>query len=139
MRTEVKTLTIQAEEARRRLERAVGLKSKRAWSGFFATLGRCMPTSCWLESMITDPASPAANASRTAAAEPPKTQDAGSVQIDAPRKLKLVGFAPEAGDPHIFVGNLRNTKLFSKVTLESCQRDASLSGSYFRFELVCEW
>ena len=59
--------------------------------------------------------------------------------IDAPRKLEIVGYAPEAAQPHNFVSALKEKQVFSSVVLRGSQREPMLERSYYRFELVCHW
>jgi hypothetical protein len=65
--------------------------------------------------------------------------DAEAVTIDAPRKMRLAGYATDAAEPHRFVANLKDTAIFSHIALERSQREPKLDGYYFFFELVCEW
>jgi len=139
-RTELRSVTAEAERVRLQIERAKALRSKRAWSGMFALIASHMPVGSWLTLVATDPAKPTAGAryapasNRAKGAEPQQ-----AITIDAPRKLKISGYALNAGDPHEFVRGLKSTALFTKVQLEHSQRESILNGSYFQFEVVCEW
>lgn len=138
--TRLRAQTAQANETLLQLERARALRSKRAWSAMFAMIGRCMPAGCWLTSVATDPATPPA-ASRGATASR-KGADEGNPQtivIEAPRKLRVAGYATDVAEPHGFVANLKDTGVFTDVVLEHSRREPALDGYYFRFELVCEW
>ena len=61
------------------------------------------------------------------------------VTIEAPRKLRIAGYAPVAAHPYDIVSSLKETDVFASVALERSEREPVLDGSYFRFELVCEW
>jgi hypothetical protein len=161
VRTDLRTLSERAEQVRQHLERAAALRAKRAWSGLFAVIGSAMPESCWLVSLATEPATPGAagstvSSSRAGVArsralggadpaqsrrglEAPQTRESLTAEIDAPRKLRLVGYGPDAADPHVFVTNLKSAAVFTRVSLLRSERETVLDRSYFRFELVCEW
>ena len=62
-----------------------------------------------------------------------------AITIDAPRRLKIAGYAPDSARPYLFVENLKRTDAFEAVRLDSSQREPVLDGSYYHFELVCEW
>ena len=140
-RANLKTITAEASQMLVQIERAKALRAKRAWSGMFALLRDCMPDDCWLISIATDPAKPSARAARPAKSTKPDTEEASrrAVTIDAPRRLRVIGYAPDAAQPHAFVTNLKQTQAFAAVKLESSQRELVLDGSYFRFDLVVEW
>lgn len=139
-RAELRSVTAEADRMLLQIERAKALKSKRAWSGMLAMITSCISPGCWLTSIATDPAKPPAGSIRSRA---PEKKDADEAQraviIDAPRKLRITGYAPEAAQPHEVVTNLKNTEVFKRVVLERSQREPILDGSYFRFEVVCEW
>lgn len=141
IRTELRALTTQANQASVQLERADALRSKRAWSAMFAMIGRCMPAGCWLTSIATDPATPARGGDRhVALRRRDSTQDEPStVVIEAPRALRIAGYATNVAEPHEFVTNLKEAGVFTGVVLEHSRREPALDGSYFRFELACEW
>ena len=157
-RTELRSVTTAADEAFLHLQRAKALRSKRAWSGMLTLMANCLPTECWLVSLATDPEvpptaeamghpvqkTPTAPRRGTPGQETEKERDK-VVTIEAPRKLRITGFAPDAAQPLAFVTRLKETQAFRQVTLERSLREpgqavAPRSGeSYFRFELVCEW
>ena len=165
VRADLQTLNAQANQALVRLERAKALRSKRAWSAMFAMIGRAMPSGCWLTSVATDPATPkqgvvhrssapraratgghpalalGARISGAVSTRSPADGSAPSAPlvIDAPRELKIAGYATDAAEPHQFITNLKAAGVFSRVALERTHREPALGGSYFRFELVCEW
>ncbi len=140
-RDELRTLTVEEEQARRHVERAAALRSKRAWSGLLAVIGSCMPDSCWLVSMGTDPATPAAAKSQPQVRSPRISPGAGpsTLRVDAPRRFRLEGYAADAADPQVFVSNLKRTRVFADVRVGRSQREVMPEGSFFRFELICEW
>ncbi len=136
---DVQALSAEVDQVQRHVERAAALKSKRAWSGLFAQIGTCMPPSCWLASMVTDPAVPRGGPARSKVSDEAPAAEVVSVLIDAPRKLRLIGYAPDAAAPHEFVANLKRTDLFTDVRLEQSQQEAIRDGWRFRFQLLCEW
>ena len=139
-RTVLRAITAQVEQLRLQSERARALQTKRAWSGLIALIGDCMPEGCWLTAIATDPARPAGGPVRARSPDPrPDTAKEGAVIIDAPRKLEIVGYAPQAVQPYDFVSALKDTRVFSNTLLKRSQREPILDGSYYRFELVCEW
>lgn len=140
IRADLQSVTAEANEVLLQIERANALRSKRAWSGMFAVIASCLPADCWLASVATNPDAPKGRSIRAKApaqAEPGEQQRA--VTIDAPRALRISGYAPEASAPHAFVTALKDTQLFTRVVLQGSQREPVFDGSYFRFELACEW
>ena len=142
VRTELRALTSQANQALMQLERAHALRSKRAWSAMFALIEKGMPEGAWLVSMATDPATPPSGDGHKTEI---RDRDTGTdeqpaiVVIEAPRRLRMAGFAVDAAQPHEFVSSLKESKVFTNVSLEHLRRERVLDGSYFRFELICEW
>ena len=59
--------------------------------------------------------------------------------IDAPRKLRLIGYALNDAQPMEFVTRLKDAQVFQRVTLERSLLETSEEAQRFRFELVCEW
>jgi len=124
------------------LERAKALRSKRSWSGIIALLAATMPKGCWLVELATDPSAPLGQQVRKPASAPkdaPPDHVIPTVTIEAPRKLRIVGFASDPGEPLAFVSRLKQVAVFSRVDLKRTQREPMADGFYFRFELVCEW
>jgi hypothetical protein len=151
------------------VERANALRAKRAWSAMFALIASCMPADCWLASVATDPEAPAGGASpRSVVAvvpnpgvHPPPSpplarggaegvKDGGKreiVTIEAPRRLRMIGYAENDTQPLAFVTNLKESRVFQSVLLERAVRapDAAADpsvpsgGSIYQFEVVCEW
>lgn len=131
--------TGEANRALRQLERAGALRTKRAWSAVLNLLGRCMPPTCWLRSVATDPAAPPPGSSAHNPEPQASTGDASTLFIEAPRKLRIIGYALDSAHPHTFVINLKETGVFAKVRLERTLRTPVAGGEYFQFELLCEW
>lgn len=136
--------TAESAQVVKQLEHADALRAKRAWSGLLRTIGNRLPSSCWLTLMTTDPAVPSGGSaapppkpspvdSRTAASAPPE------VWMDAPRRLRLAGYAPDSAQPHQFVMNLKESYLFTDVRLTKTVQEPIRDGLYYRFELECEW
>jgi Tfp pilus assembly protein PilN len=139
-RKELRALTAQAAHAQIQLEHAESLRAKRAWSGVIARIASSLPDGCWLTALATDPATPSASRSAPPPAPAGSTSTApAELTLDAPRKLKMTGYARDAAHPHAFAGSLRETGLFSQVALRNSVREPVLDGFYFRFELECEW
>lgn len=137
---ELDAVTLAANDAHLRVERARALRSKRAWSGMLALIASRMPEGSWLTSIATDPSAPSQGTRRRRASgkATPKPSDQPII-MEAPRKLKIGGFTPNAGDPYEFVTSLKETEVFRAVALRTSQREPVYDGSYYRFELVCEW
>ena len=142
IRTELRALTFQANEALMQLEHAQALRSKRAWSAMFALIEKSMPEGTWLISIATDPATPPPGGGHNTAVRDRDTatdKQPAIVVIEAPRRLRVAGYAIDAAQPHEFVTNLKDSKVFTNVTLGLLRSEPVLDGSYFRFELACEW
>ncbi len=145
-RTELKSLSTEANELFLRLERAKALRSKRNWSGMFALLGKALPEGCWLSSLATDPDNPPPQQAVAKVLPPnaavPATPTTGKptpVFIEAPRRLRIVGQSMEASGPLAFVLQLKDAGVFRDVVLERSQREISDAQTTFRFEVVCTW
>ena len=140
-RAKLEATTTEVQQTRIRIDRANALRSKRAWSGLITLIGENLPDTCWLTSIATDPTAPTRQVRRTPAR--PGAADAEeaprAITIDAPRKLKLAGFATEAAEPHALVAALKETGAFTRVAVLESQRQPVHGGMYYRFELVCEW
>lgn len=157
LRGEVRTLAATAGQLQQRLERADALRAKRAWSGLLALIAEKLPPDCRLQSIATDPAKPPVDSiviapamqpapggqslsgvatATTPAAQPPPAR---TVLLDAPRKLRLVGFAGDPARPVAFVSSLKESGAFTHVNLERAQWEPARKDAHFRFELVCEW
>ncbi len=141
MRAGLRDVIVQVEQGRIRLDRADALRSKRAWSAMFATIGRCMPVGCWLTSIATDPPKPSQGSTRAGRTRAGHTPQDGKVNvvIDAPRMLRILGYAAGAAEPHAFVAGLKQTEVFADVFLVHSRSEPVLDGTYFQFEIVCEW
>lgn len=147
-RANLRVMAARASQAASRLERATALRSKRPWSRLLVMIGDYMPEGCWLTSIGTDPATPPAVAARrsrkprVAGGEPgrPESSDRrNTLVIEAPRKLRITGYATDAAEPLEFVSALKASGVFSNITLENMRREPVLDGFYFRFELLCGW
>jgi len=134
VRAELSSVSQEATHVLEQIERAEALRSKRAWSGMFALIDACMPSGCWLTLVATDPEKGGAQASAKS------TPDAGlEITIEAPTRLRLVGYATESSEPLLFVAGLKASNVFANVTLISTQAEPVSDGQYHRFELLCEW
>ena len=134
-------ITAELMSARNHLEHATALRTKRAWSGMIALIARSMPENCWLTSIATDPDKPLSirrsstkRVSKNVGGKEPEV-----VVIDAPRRLRIIGYAERASEPNEFVDRLNHTGVFHLVELKRSQRELILDGAYYRFELFCGW
>lgn len=145
-RAQLRQASTRARDLLAELERSKALRSKRAWSSIFALIATSLPADCWLHSVATDPETPGANPSRpnpaasAAGAVAPAQQ---TVTIEAPQKLRLVGYSTSDSQPLEFVANLTESKAFARVALQKALRAPAGSEkgatSLFQFEIVCEW
>lgn len=149
-RTDLRRIVEESAQLKLQIERAEALRSKRAWSGILSLVAERMPADCWLKSAATEPArpgnestqakpqsAPAAGKVAPSAgqpAEPPK-----SVVLDAPRKLRLSGYAGDPVQPVAFVTSLKEAGVFQQVALERAQWERWRERSVFRFDVLCEW
>lgn len=146
LRDEVQGLSLEAQDVFLRIERANALRSKRAWSAMLNLLAQTMPAGSWLTTVETDPPVPPANAPPVAPPIAEKTVQGAApaagpqtITIEAPRRLRISGYAVDATEPLLFVTALKQTGAFQRVLLERSLRERVEQASYFRFELVCEW
>lgn len=143
-RVQLRSLESSAKDALLCLERSRTLRSKRAWSSVVAAIADKLPAGCWLTSMASDPSVPPPATKRPDAvpirqASAKKVTTPSAVTIDAPRKLLLTGYATEPSEPYQFVTNLKKSGIFLDVAMVTSRREPVLDGSYFRFELTCDW
>ncbi|MFQ5591847.1 MAG: PilN domain-containing protein [Phycisphaerae bacterium] len=141
LRAEIDAVTAESNQVLLRIQRAKALRSKRAWSGVLALIGSCMPERCWLTSVATDPQRPSAQSARGTTMRGGLRDDdsQSAITIDAPRALRIAGYAPKPAEPHVFVANLKRTGAFTDVIMARSQREPVFDGSYYRFELRCAW
>ena len=141
LRHQLAALRMQSDRSDLQLQRAKSLRSKRAWSAMITTIARSMPDGCWLTSIATDPARPSGSGvQRMLPVAPGKaTPNKSITAIEAPRRLKIVGFASDSREPYAFVTNIKAANVFSRVTLTSTTRNNAGGASFFRFDLECEW
>lgn len=144
-RMSLSEVTAELRRVNEQADRAEALRAKRAWSSVLALIAQAMPPGGWIQHVATDPPRP------TGAPRPTRWRDASgasptvpshdndAVTIDAPRKLRVSAYAPDAADPHRFVTNLKQTFVFRRVALARTQLEPVFDGSYFSFEIVCEW
>jgi hypothetical protein len=157
-RLQLRTTSAEATTVFLEVERANALRSKRAWSGMFALIASCMPADCWLASVATDPDAPAGGAPPrpVVAVIPNPGINAGApkeggkreiVAIEAPRRLRMIGYAENDTQPLAFVTNLKESHVFRSVLLERAVRTPDVAagpsgpsgGTVYQFEVVCEW
>jgi len=148
-RSQLRTTSAEATRIFLEVERARALRSKRAWSSMFALIASCMPSDCWLASVATDPETPAGGAApqRPAAQAKVAGGERETVTIEAPRKLRIVGYALTDTQPLALVTNLKESLVFENVLLERSLRapdvspgeSAKSNAALYQFEIVCEW
>ncbi len=140
VRDELASVTSEADRTLVHVEHSEALRSKRAWSGLLAGIGSSMPPRCWLTSLSTEPpVPPAGTAKPVVAAGGQENTKRAAMHMEAPRKLRLSGYALDAAMPHSIVKNLKETNLFTHVSLSRASREPALDGMYFKFEMECEW
>lgn len=148
LRGSLRVATTRAQQARSEVERSRALRGKRSWSGMFALIASHLPGDCWLQMVSTDPETPAAGYNRVASsAMSPQANGTAApvpetVTIEAPRKLRLVGSSTNDAQPLVFVENLMNSGVFSRVALQKALRSpASENNDHasYQFEVLCEW
>ncbi|MDO8631965.1 MAG: hypothetical protein Q7R41_15880, partial [Phycisphaerales bacterium] len=157
-RAQLRTTSAEATRVFLEVERSNALRSKRAWSAMFALIASCMPADCWLASVATDPEAPAGGASPrpAVAVVPDPGLNAGApkeggkreiVTIEAPRRLRMIGYAENDTQPLAFVTNLKESRVFQSVLLERAMRAPDVAagpsgpsgGTVYQFEVVCAW
>ncbi len=138
---ELKVAQEKSVQLREQMERADSLRGKRAWTRIIAIVTQCLPKSAWLTSISTDPTVP--SKLRTTKSSTIKTKDANKdaelVTIDAARKMRLLGYTAKPGEPNDLVRRLTTSGVFESVSLTQSRRQDVHDGSYFRFEVICEW
>lgn len=142
-RADLRRIVEESAQLKLQIERADALRSKRAWSGMLSLVADRMPADCWLKSAATDPARPG---NESSVARSPSAAPAGGapespkpVVLDAPRKLRLSGFAGDPVQPVAFVTALKQAGVFEQVALERAQWERWRDRSVFRFDVLCEW
>jgi hypothetical protein len=150
LQSELSSVTLASRDTYLQIERARALRTKRSWSSMLGVIASAMPEGCWLTELATDPATPSGGASsaRRTGSGPPATAPTDSpestdqkrtVTIEAPRAIRLIGYAADSSEPLVFVSRLKETGVFRSVNLENAQRQPVADGHYFRFELLCGW
>lgn len=140
-RQRFKSASAEAEELLAQIQRADALRSKRSWSDLLALIGAAVPQRGWLTLLTTEPAQPAGEVVKTVAT--PTTAAAGAARpalvIEAPRELRISGYAGSPAEPSAMVSGLRSTRVFARVELLQCRQEPVHDGSYYRFDIVCKW
>ena len=148
--SELNALATESQSVYLQIERANALRSKRSWSGMLALIAGTIPEGCWLTTIETVPAAPASGAASASAAAPAPARTVSEktagevavetvVTIEAPRQMRIAGYATDASEPLTFVTRLNATGVFARVGLERSLRESVEDGSYFRFDILCEW
>jgi len=138
--TELSDIVVASQEAFLQIERAKALRSKRSWSAILGLLSDAMPAGCWLTELSTDPPFPTGATRQTIPTDPRQAKDPpATVIIEAPRKLRIVGFASDAAEPLEFLDRLKAAGVFANVASQGVRREPLGGAYYFRFELECIW
>lgn len=134
-------LSQSVHDAELKVQRATTLRQKRSWSGLITLIATALPPRSWIVSIATIPEIPPASMRRVArtVSQSPNNAETNPVMIDAPRKLKLIGYAVDAAEPMLFMANLKVFSVFTKVSLQRSYLEPVEDDKYYRFELVCEW
>ncbi|MGB0714656.1 MAG: PilN domain-containing protein [Phycisphaerae bacterium] len=141
VRKNLDNLTAVGDELKLQIERASALHAKRPWSGMLMMTASHLGDAMWLTRFATIPEVPQRR-SRRARDEVEDKEEEGkeeTVQIDAPRKLRLEGFALEAGDATLLVAALQKEQIFNEVKLVQTQRHEERESVRFKFEIICSW
>ena len=138
--TELTRIVTASHEAFLQLERAKALREKRSWSAVLTLLADTLPRGCWLTELATDPPAPTGTQARRSTDTPIADDNARvTIVMEAPRTLRIHGYATDAAQPLAFVRDLKASNAFAQVVLRSTQREPAANGYYFRFELQCDW
>ena len=144
LHAEQRTVSDQAVRLQSQLERARALRSKREWSALFSLVAASLPSDAWLTTISTDPPIPMRGQSRSAQvkSESETPADSGGAQIitiDAPRKLRLTGYAAGYGQLYEFMGGLKQSGAFAEVVQVRAGIQPVLMDSAVAFEVLCTW
>ena len=144
LRAEQRSLGDQAVRVQSQLERARALRSKREWSALFGLVAESLPEEAWLVAVSTDPPVPARGQTRAGTGESPVGAEAGPaaaqiITIEAPRKLRLTGYAAEYGQLYEFMGELKQSGAFTEVVQVRAGIQPVLTDSAVAFEVLCTW
>lgn len=137
---ELSEIVATSHEAHSQIERAKALRSKRSWSSMLELIADTMPPGCWLTELATDPPAPTGVQKQPRelnVADAAKT--AQTVTIEAPQKLRIIGYASDPAEPLTFIDNLKASNVFTDVVSKGTQREPAGDGYSFRFELECLW
>jgi len=128
------------------IQRADALRAKRAWSDLLAVVTSALPATGWLTVISTEPAQPSAVQISHASTQPGPASSGsanpapkGPLMIEAPRELRISGYAATPGEPSSFVAGLKSASVFSVVELLQCRQEPVHDGSYYRFDVICKW
>ena len=145
-RERFKSASTEADHLLAQLQRADALRSKRAWSDLLAVVGAALPHDGWLTVLSTEPAQPSGVPAQPAPSAPPPASATTGVQpaptplmIEAPRELRLSGYAATPAEPSLFVASLKGANVFRVVELIQCRQEPVHNGSYYRFDVLCKW
>lgn len=138
-RQTLQSLTKTLAETDLKLKRANVLRAKRSWSGMMSMIATALPTRSWLILIATDPPVPPGAQRRTVTVSSTDSTKDETITIDAPQKLRLIGYAVDASEPMVFVSNLKAYGIFTNVKLIRSYLEPIEDDKYFRFELICEW
>jgi len=123
------------EALRQQLARADALRAKNPWASLLTTVGRALPEEVWLSALATSPAAPTGDGVVNIGPAPGQQ----TVVIDAPKRLRLDGYALDHSHLYQMMSALNNLKVFGRVELAQADTEPMLRGQAVRFELECEW
>ncbi len=144
MRSELNEVGIENRGLSAQTARANALRTKRSWSRLLAMVSRTLPEELWLTSMSTDPAVPIRGhrdlTPRKSAAPAGEVDDAPRVvTMEAPRALKLAGYALEHRHLYEFMSRLKSVEAFGDVSLTKAVEEPVFRSKAVRFEIRCTW
>ena len=144
LRAEQRSVNDQAVRVQSQLERARALRSKREWSALFSLVAENLPAEAWLTAISTDPPVPARGRTRAGKGESETETETSAaatqvITIEAPRKLRLTGYAAEYGRLYEFIGGLKQSGAFEEVVQVRAGIQPVLADSAVAFEVLCTW
>lgn len=141
VRLQLDSLRTVSHEFQMQIERARALHAKRPWSGMLSMTAMHLSDAMWLTQFSTIPETPTARSSRARKKQDDgeETEEDPTVTIDAPRQLKLEGYAVNASDPTTLVAALQAESIFEDVKLVQSQRYEQKDDVRFKFEIICSW
>ncbi len=129
--------------------RADALRRKRPWSQLLRRVAEVMPQELWLVSLSTVPAAPVGGhknmipeevpANAPFSGDPKGERSPKVVTMEAPRALTFEGYALAHGNLYEFMSRLKDTNLFTDISLTRAYEEAVLTAEAVRFKIECRW